>query len=306
MVAVAFSRFGGPEVLEVIETATPAPGPGEVLVKVAAAPVNPVDIGVRAGAFSAILPEQDYWVPGLEFAGRIEAVGSGVDGTQVGQPVVGLIPWLATFAGSYTDYLVISADLVAAAPTNVDLTSASTLPLNAITADLAVSHAGAAAGKTVLVTGAAGGVGGYAVQLAATLGAKVIAVAGPGDEDLVRRLGASEFAARGDDLAQRLGAGSVDAVIDAALVGAALLPVVRDGGAFVAVLPPFAPAAERDITVTTVQQAPDGRRLAELVNLVEAGTLTLRVAETYPLAQAAEAHARFEKGGVRGRLVLLP
>ncbi|MGW4242583.1 NADP-dependent oxidoreductase [Nocardia sp. NPDC004722] len=303
MRAVGFSRFGGPEVLDVLEVPTPTPGPGEVLVKVAAAPVNPVDIGARAGAFAALLPEREYYVPGVEFAGWIEDVGSHVSRQEIGQAVVGLLPWLSTFEGSYAEYVVLDADLVAAAPTGVELSAAATLPLNAVTADLAVT---AAPGATVLVTGAAGGVGGYAVQLAAARGARVIAVAGADDAELVASLGASEFVPRDADLVTRLGTGGVDAVIDAALVGAALLPLVRDGGAFVALLPPLAPPAERDITVTTVAQAPDGRRLAELVDLVEAGTLSLRVAETYPLARAADAHARFEKGGVRGRLVLLP
>ncbi|MVU78492.1 zinc-binding dehydrogenase [Nocardia sp. ET3-3] len=306
MRAVAFSRPGGPEVLELLEVPVPVPGPGEVLVKVAAAPVNPVDIGARAGAFAALLPEREHYVPGVEFSGWIEAVGPEAGSAQAGQPVIGLIPWLASFAGSYTDYLVIPAELVAAAPTGVDLTAAATLPLNGITADLAVTAAGAAPGRRVLVTGAAGGVGGYAVLLAAAAGATVIAVAGAGDEDLVRSLGAHEFATRGADLARRLGANGVDAVIDAALLGGAVLPVVRDGGVFVALLPTVAPPAERGITVTAVQQAPDGRRLAELVDLVESGALTLRVAETYPLTEAAAAHARFEKGGLRGRLVLLP
>ncbi|MEV6097178.1 NADP-dependent oxidoreductase [Nocardia sp. NPDC051981] len=303
MRAVAFSRFGGPEVLDLIDVPVPVPGPGEVLVKIAAAPVNPVDIGARAGAFAALLPERDHYVPGVEFSGWIEATGPGVADAEPGRLVVGLIPWLATFDGAYTEYVTIAAELVAAAPTGVDPTAAATLPLNAITADLAVA---AAPGARVLVTGAAGGVGGYAVQLAAARGATVIAVAGPGDEDLVKSLGATEFATRGEDLTRRVGAGSVDAVIDAALVGASLLPLVRDGGAFVALLPPVTPPAERGITVTTVQQAPDGRRLAELVDLVEAGTLTLRIAETFPLAEAAAVHARFEKGGLRGRLVLLP
>lgn len=303
MRAVGFSRFGGPEVLEVFEVPTPSPGPGQVLVKVAAAPVNPIDVGARAGAFAALLPDREHYVPGVEFSGWIEDVGAQVSRGEIGQPVVGLLPWLSTFEGSYAEYVVLDADLVAAAPTGVELSAAATLPLNAITADLAVT---AAPGATVLVTGAAGGVGGYAVQLAAARGATVIAVAGADDAQLAGSLGASEFVARGADLVARLGAGRVDAVIDAALVGAELLPLVRDGGAFVALLPPLAPPAERAITVSTVAQTPDGRRLAELVNLVEAGTLSLRVAETYPLARAADAHARFEKGGVRGRLVLLP
>ncbi|MEV6769529.1 NADP-dependent oxidoreductase [Nocardia sp. NPDC051030] len=306
MRAVVIQEFGGPEVLRSIETPVPSPGAGEVLVKVGASPVNPIDIGARVGAFAAFLPPREYYVPGIEFAGTVAELGAGVTDSTLGDPVIGLIPWLADPVGSYADYVVVPADVLASAPRGVDLVAAATLPLNGITADAAVRAADAQAGHTVLVTGAAGGVGGYAVQLAAASGARVIAVAGAGDADLVRSLGATDFIARDESLAERLREVRIDAVIDAALLGPSLITVVRDGGRFIALLPPVAPESERDITVSTVQQAPDGRRLAELVELVEAGRLTLRVAETYPLAEAAAAHARFEKGGVRGRLVLLP
>jgi NADPH:quinone reductase-like Zn-dependent oxidoreductase len=143
----------------------------------------------------------------------------------------------------------------------------------------------------------------------AARGATVIAVASREDEALVRALGAGDLVVRGDDVAARIRAlapDGVDGVIDAASLGPSILPAVRDGGRFAAVVAQAAPAAGRGIAVETVQQAPDTDRLAALVAEVEAGRLTLRVAGTYPLSEAAAAHERFEKGGLRGRLVLLP
>ncbi|WP_405137738.1 NADP-dependent oxidoreductase [Nocardia sp. NBC_01388] len=305
MRAVAFQEFGGPDVLRLIDTPVPAPGPGQVRVRVAASPVNPVDVRARAGVFGSMLPARGLYVPGVEFAGHVDALGPEVSGFALGQPVIGLLPWLSDPVGSTAEYLVAAADALAAAPRGVDLVAAATLPLNGITADLVMRELGPLAGRTVLVTGAAGGVGGYAVQLAAAAGAHVLGMAGAGDEQLVLSLGATGFIPR-DTGVDSIRAQGIDAVIDAAELGAEILPVVRDGGTFVAVLPPALPASERDITVTTVFQAPDGPRLTALVALVEAGTLTLRVAETLPFTEAATAHARFEKGGLRGRLVLVP
>jgi NADPH:quinone reductase-like Zn-dependent oxidoreductase len=309
MRAVAVSDFGGPEALQVIDVPTPQPGAGEVRVRVLAAAVNPIDVFVRSGALADLLPEKAYYVPGVDVAGEVDLVGSGVTGFSVGQRVVALVAWFATQVGTYAEYVVVPVEALAAAPRDTEATAAATLPLNGITASLALDVIAPHPGTTVLVTGAAGGVGGYAVQLAANRGATVIAVAGPGDEELVRSLGAAHLVARGDDVLaqiQSLAPDGVDGVVDAASLGASVLPAVRDGGRFAAVLGPAAPEAQRAITVQTVQQAPDGKRLAELVSEVDAGRLTLRVAETLPFTAAGDAHARFAKGGLRGRIVLIP
>ncbi|WP_330180579.1 NADP-dependent oxidoreductase [Nocardia sp. NBC_01503] len=306
MRAVAFTEFGGPEVLTVLDLPTPAPAAGQILVKVVASPVNPVDTAARAGYLAGLLPARQVYVPGVEFSGVVAELGARVDGFGVGQSVIGLLPWLADPVGAAAEYVVIAAEALAPAPHSVDPVAASTLALNGITADLAVSAARLAPGQRVLVTGAAGGVGGYAVQLAAARGAQVIAVASAGDADLVRALGATDFLDRAHADIDSLRALGLDVVIDAAVRGAELIAAVRDGGRFAALLPPAAPESERGITVHTVQQSPNGPRLAELATLVDAGTLTPRVADTLPLREAGSAHARFEKGGLRGRLVLLP
>ncbi|MFB7715914.1 NADP-dependent oxidoreductase [Nocardia sp. NPDC056100] len=306
MRAVAFREFGGPDVVNILDLPEPQPRAGQVLVKVVAAPVNPIDTASRAGYLAAILPAREVYVPGIEFSGAVAALGAGVTGFEVGQAVIGLLPWLTDPVGAAAEYVVIAANALAAAPSSADPIAASTLPLNGITADLAVAAADVSAGQAVLVTGAAGGVGGYVTQLAAARGARVIAVAGAGDAELVRSLGATDFVDRERATIDSLRALDPDAIIDAAVRGPEVIGALRDGGRFVALLPTGAPDSERGITVHTVQQAPDGARLAALADLVDAATLTLRVAETFPLEQAAAAHARFEKGGVRGRLVLLP
>ncbi|MGN6330653.1 MAG: NADP-dependent oxidoreductase [Motilibacteraceae bacterium] len=305
MRAITVTEFGGPEVLHVSELAEPQPGAGEVRVRVVARPVNPIDVMLRTGALAGAVPASDHYVPGLDFAGVVDAVGPGVTAPAVGRRVVGISPWFLTQAGSYAEQVVVPADVLAQVPEDLDLVAASTLPLNGVTAAMALDAAGVAANSSVLVTGASGGVGGFAVQLAAARGARVLAVAGAEDVDLVRSLGAADVVARGAHVVadvRRLLPGGVDAVVDAA----SLVPVaaVRDGGSFAALVAPAAPAAERDITVTVVQHVPDGALLSRLVDEVHAGRLSLRVAATYPLSEAALAHEHVAKGGVRGRVVL--
>jgi NADPH2:quinone reductase len=165
-----------------------------------------------------------------------------------------------------------------------------------------------AAGQTVLVTGAAGGLGAFSVELAAMRGLRVIAAAGDDDEKLVRSLGAAEFIPRSADLAaavRDLVPGGVDAVFDAAVLGYPALDAVRARGAFAAFIG-SGPVPVRGIRVVPVNIHADGAALAGLAGLAAAGKLTLRVADTYPLADAARAHERLQAGGVRGRLVLVP
>ncbi len=158
---------------------------------------------------------------------------------------------------------------------------------------------GLAPGSSVLVTGAAGVVGGLAVQLAARAGLVVTALAGPQDETFVRSLGATGFVPRG-----AAPTGPVDGVLDAAVLGEAALSFVRDGGVYVGLIPNHAPAAERGIRVEEQEVAADGAHLARLVSLVDEGALTLRVSQTFPLGEAAKAHAHFGTPGVRGRIIL--
>ncbi|MGV4988190.1 NADP-dependent oxidoreductase [Streptomyces sp. NRAIS4] len=296
MRAAVVRTFGGPESVEIAEVPVPEPGTRQVRIKVAAGALNPVDAAVRAGVFGGAGKTLGL---GWDVTGTVDAVGAPA-AWRVGDPVVALVPGVADPLGAHAEYVVVDADTVAGAPASVDAVHAGTLPLNGLTAVQALDLLDLAPGGRLLVTGAAGAVGGFAVQLAAHRGIEVTGHAREGDEELVRSLGAAHFTADGVE------PGSVDAVLDAAVLGAPALAWVRDGGAFVAVRDGVLPEAERGVRLENVWVRADGAQLAGLARLVDEGVLTLRVAETYPLEEAAKAHARLAEGGVRGRVVLVP
>ncbi|MFF4353742.1 NADP-dependent oxidoreductase [Streptomyces sp. NPDC001530] len=296
MRAAVVTAFGGPEAVEMVDVEVPVPGARQIRIKVEAAALNPVDAGVRAGGFGGAGKRLGL---GWDVAGTVDATGVAT-GWEVGDAVVALAYGTAKSLGTHADYVVVDADAVAKAPTSVDAVHAATLPLNALTASQALDLLALEPGQSLLVTGAAGAVGGYAVQLAVHRGLSVTALARQGDEEVVRSLGAARSVSGG------VASGSVDGVLDAALLGGAALEWVRDGGAFVGVIPGAHPASVRGVRTGSVEVAADGARLAELAALVDEGVLTLRVAETYALDEAAKAHARLAEGGLRGRLVLVP
>jgi NADPH:quinone reductase len=307
MQAVTITTFGGPDVLRVADIAVPEPGRGQVRVKVRAAAVHPVDLAIRAGAFAELLPGQPRYVLGWDLAGTVDAVGAEVTALRPGDAVVGLSVWLRSLAGTQAEFVALDAAAVAAAPDGASWAEAATLPLNALAAVQALDLMPQGT-RSVAIIGAAGAVGAFAAELATHRGQSVYAVASAQDETFVRGLSAV-FVPRSADPASAIRAaadGPVDAVLDTAGIGGAALGAVRDGGAFVTTIPPTAPPAQLDIRVSAVQVEANGGQLGELVALAEQGKLTLRVAQTYPLQDAALAHARLEKGGVRGRLVLAP
>jgi NADPH:quinone reductase-like Zn-dependent oxidoreductase len=299
MRAAVVTAFGGPEAVEIVDVAVPEPGAGQVRIKVAAGALNPVDAAVRAGFFGGAGKTLGL---GWDVAGTVDAVGVAA-AWQVGDEVVALVPGVAEPLGAHAEYVVVDAGAVAKAPATVDAVHAGTLPLNALTAAQALDLLDLAPGASLLVTGAAGAVGGFAVALAAHRGITVTGLARAGDEELVRSLGAARFTAEG---AEGVAPGAVDAVLDAAVLGERALEWVRDGGAYVGVMPGRQPGSVRGVRTGAVEVRADGARLGELVRLVEEGVLRLRVAETYALEDAGKAHARMAEGGVRGRLVLVP
>ncbi|WIX99893.1 NADP-dependent oxidoreductase [Amycolatopsis mongoliensis] len=305
MRAMVVRRFGGPEVLESVEVPLPEPGPGQVRIRVAAAAVNPVDVATRAGILTVagVIPPREVLGLGWDVAGEIDAVGEAA-GFRVGDAVIGLRDRIAAPLGTYAEQVVLDASAVAPAPAGFSPAEAATLPLNALTAAQALDLV--ETDGTVLVTGAAGAVGRYAVALAHARKLHVVAVASEADEAAVRDFGADRFVPRGPGLADRVRAlvpGGVDAVLDPALLGLDALDAVRGGGEFVAFAAGAAPIPLRGIRVRTVWIRADGARLAELA---AAGTLRPRVAGVLPLSRAAEAHERLAAGGLRGRLVLTP
>ncbi|MGW9347844.1 NADP-dependent oxidoreductase [Nocardiopsis flavescens] len=291
---------GGPDSIEFIELPVREPGPGEVRVAVTAAPVNPVDLGVAGGVFheAGIITQTERTGLGWDFAGTVAAVGEGAN-LAVGTRVAGLVGGLDRDFGTYAEQLVVPAANVAEVPEGLEPAEAATLPLNGLTAAQIVDLVGGAPeeGDRLLVTGAAGSVGGYVLTLARERGWRVTGLARAGDEGFVRGLGA--------DFTDRA-AGVWDAVADTAALREDALGLVRDGGVFVGVQPGFPVASERGIDVRTVGVVPDGVRLAGLLARAAAGELAPRVHAVVPLAEAAEAHRAFAKGGVRGRYVLQP
>ena len=317
MLAVVVRSFGGPEVVEVVDVPVPVPGPGQVRVRVSAAAVNPVDFATRSGALHAagLVPAGTVGL-GWDVAGVVDAVGVGlrppsrsshggptVPGVPfaVGDVVVGLRDRLPTL-GTQAEFVVLDAAAVALAPRSVSAAAASTLPLGGLTAWQALDLLDVPAGGSVLVTGAGGSVGGFAVQLAVARGLRVVALAS--DEELVRSYGASWFVPRGADVGaavRDLVPGGVDGVVDAAALGVAALDAVRGGGSFVAVLGSATPVALRGTRVSNVWIRADGGQLAALAAMVDAGTVRLPEPEAWALADVAKAH-----DGVRRRVVLVP
>jgi NADPH:quinone reductase-like Zn-dependent oxidoreductase len=304
MHAVRYVQFGGPEVLHVADDLpVPEPQRGQVRVRVAASALHPVDLMVRAGRFPAPLPTGLPYVPGWDVAGSIDAVGPAVGGLAVGDEVIGFSPWLQTTVGAHAEHVVLEASWLTAAPAGIPATAAATLPANALTAVQALDLLALPAGSSILVTGAAGQVGGFTLALARIAGLRATGVAGAGDREFVEAQGAT-FVPRSDDPVPA--AAGFDAVVDLAVIGPALMAAVRDGGGFVAASPPLRPDSVRDIRTFALNVQPDGARLGDLVKLVEAGEIPLRVAGVYPFAEAAAAHERLDRGGVRGGVVIVP
>ncbi|WP_327002101.1 NADP-dependent oxidoreductase [Dactylosporangium sp. NBC_01737] len=282
------------------EVPVPEPGPGQVRVRVAASVVHPVDLMIRSGRFPAPLPTGLPYTPGWDAAGTVDAVGPSVAGFTIGDEVIGFSPWLQTTVGAHAEYVVLDAAWLTSAPAGVPATAAATLPTNGLAAAQALDLLALPAGSTVLVTGAAGQVGGFVLALARAAGLHATGLAGAGDREFVESLGAA-YLSRSDTPT-----GTFDAVIDLAVVGPALLDLVRDGGGYVAASPPLRPEPVRGIRTFALEVLPDGARLAELVKLVDSGDIPLRVADVYPFTDAAAAHERLAQGGHRGGVVLVP
>jgi NADPH:quinone reductase-like Zn-dependent oxidoreductase len=311
MKAIGVITFGGPEALQVVDLPEPHPGVGEVRIRVHAAAVNPTDTFFRAGAFANRLSERvGPYVPGMDAAGIIDELGPDIDKRlKVGDRVVALVIPSGPHGGAYAEQIIVPAASVVPAPAGVDFPAASTLLMNALTARLALNALALTGGQLLAVTGAAGSFGGYVLQLAKADGLKVIADASRSDQALVHSLGADYVLDRGDTFAERVRSIAPDGVpglADGAVLNNQVLPAIADRGAL-AVIHRWDGPTERHITIhkILVSSAATATNLLDaLVRQVEDHTLTLRVADVLPANQAAEAHRRFEAGGVRGRLVL--
>lgn len=302
--------YGGPEALRVFELPDRDAGPGELRIAVHAAAVNPTDTYTRNGARHAQLRDlEPPYVPGMDVAGVLDQIGPDTDtDLRIGDRVMAIVVPHGSHGG-YSDSLVVPARSVAAAPANASLVEAATLPMNGLTARLALDRLDLPPGSTLAVTGAAGAFGGYAVQLAKADGLRVIADASEADEALVRGLGADVVVRRGDDVAQRIRDAvpdGVDGLADGAIQQQLVLAAIRDGGGLASVRP-FDGETERAITdhmIWVREYLEAQEQLDRLGRLAESGEVTLRVAGVVAPEEAAEAHRRLEAGGTRGRFVI--
>jgi NADPH:quinone reductase-like Zn-dependent oxidoreductase len=310
MRAVGLTEFGNPDVLHIVHLPDPQPGPGEVRIRVHAAAVNPTDTGLRSGGRAAQLKDiPPPYVPGMDAAGTLDLIGPDTStDLQVGDHVMAIVVPSGSH-GAYSELVVVPADSVTRAPAGASYAEAATLPMNGLTTRLALDVLDLQPGATLAVTGAAGAVGGYAVQLGKVAGLRIIADAAPQDERLVKELGADVVVPRGPAFAEHVRAETpegADALIDAALLNELAAPAVRDGGR-IATLRGYTGDSERDITFHPVlvrTYAREHDRLDRLRQHAEAGEVTLRVARTLPAERAPEAHRILEAGGTRGRLIL--
>lgn len=313
MRAVTQDTFGGPEVLKIAQVPRPTPLPTEVLVRVHAAGINPVDWKTREGAGMAGVLGEPPFILGWDVSGVVEEVGFGVTVLKPGDEVYGM-PRFPLAAGGYAEYVTAPARQFARKPATISHEQAAAVPLAALTAwQAVVDTADVRPGQRVLIHAAAGGVGHFAVQFAKQLGAHVIGTAGSSRHDWLTKLGADELidynAVRFEDVVR-----DVDVVID--LIGQhhddtdiRSLQTLRPGGLIVAIPAGVSPqlhdaAQARGVHATPFLVEPDGPALTRIAGLIDAGEVAVEVEDTYPLEQVAAAHARGEAGRTRGKLVL--
>ena len=301
--AVRFDRYGPVEELRVDEVDRPAPGPGQVLVEVVAAGTNPGEIAIREGAMHARYPATFPSGQGSDFAGRVVALGEGVTVPEVGAEVIGFTDNRA----SQADFVVADSGNVAPKPSEVGWDEAGGLKVAGTTAYAVVRAVAPRSGETVVVSGASGGVGSLAVQLARRAGARVLGIASAGSAEFVRGLGA-EPVAYGDGLADRLRAaasGGIDAFVDT--FGDGYLDLARERGvdpARAATIIDFPGAEKTGAQAVMGAEASSGAVLGELAAMIAKGELTVPIAATYPLADVQDAYRELEQRHTHGKVVL--
>ncbi len=307
MKAVRVHGFGGPDRLAYEDAPRPEPKAGEVLVKVEAAGVNPVDWLIGSGKMEAQVPHTLPLTLGWDVAGTVEALGAGVTSPAVGASIFAFADIRRD--GAYAEFAVAAAATVAPKPASLDWVAAASVPLAATTAWQALfEQAALAAGQTILIHGAGGAVGSFAVQFAKVKGARVIATATGDDVDYVRGIGADVVVdyktEKFEDAAK-----NVDAVLDtiSGETQARSWQTLRDGGTLVATLPGAEPppeAAARGVQGKSFSAHPDGAALAEIGGLIDAGRVKTRVGVTLPLSEARAAQEQAQGGHTRGKIVL--
>jgi len=306
MLAVRFHSYGSPEVMGLEEVPRPLAGPGEVLIRIHAASVNPLDWKVRAGYLKERLQHRLPLIPGWDVSGVVEAVGPEVTAFSIGDAVYGMLDFRRN--GAYAQYVGANIKDLALKPASIDHIQAAAVPLAALTAWQSLFEvAGLAPGQTVLIHAAAGGVGHFAVQFAKWKGAKVIGTASAGNESFLRELGADEVI---DYRTTRFEEAVRDVHVVLDLIGGDTQQrswkVLKKGGILVATLGIASPEAAREQGVLGqgIGVHPDTAQLGQIAALIDAGNLKPAVTAILPLAEAAVAHALSQTEHVRGKIVL--
>jgi NADPH:quinone reductase-like Zn-dependent oxidoreductase len=305
---IAYDRFGGPEVLTLRED-LPAPlvGPDTVLVRAAAAGVNPVDVDIREGHLAGLFPHHFPIVPGWDLAGTVEAVGPAVTDFAPGDEVFGYVRRDDVQGGTFAELVAAPQRCLAHKPESLSFTEAAAVPLAALTAYQALTETlDVGEGDRVLVHRAAGGVGFFAVQIAVALGAHVIGTASPRNAGFLTDAGAAEVLDYSAGSISGQLSEPVDAVLD--LVGGPALgdapDQVRDGSDGKARIASTVDPAVNDLGGQYVFVRPDSHDLEELGRMADAGQLRVVIAKAFPLAQTAQAHELVAGGHVRGKVVV--
>ena len=309
MQAVQFHEIGGPEVLQYGDVEQPTPAAGQVRLRVTASAFNAADNGMRAGFLP--IPIRLPHIPGYDVSGTIDAIGEGVDGVSIGDPVIGFLPMEGD--GGAAEFVVAPADAVVPAPTTIPLADAAALPSVALTAWQALfDDGGLESGQRVLIVGAGGVVGGYAVQLAKRAGVHVIATASPRSEATVRAAGADEVVDHTTTDLLDVVSEPVDVLLNLAPIDperfSALVGLVRDGGTVVSTTAwmPTPGDEARRVRAATVFVLPNRERLSTLVSLVDDGALTVQVTRRIPLSELPSLHAEAAEGRIAGKVIVLP
>jgi NADPH:quinone reductase-like Zn-dependent oxidoreductase len=311
MKAVRYHSYGDSGVLAYEDADRPVAGPGQVVVKVAGAAFNPVDVAIRAGFLRQVFPVAFPNIPNFDVSGVIADLGGGVSGWSAGDAVVAFLPM--TGPGAAAEYAVVPVELLAAAPTTVELPDAAALPSSGLTAWQALfEDAGLKAGQTILINGAGGAVGGYAVQLAKQAGATVTATASGRSADRVRAYGADRIIDyTATPLPQAVAGQRFDVVLNLVPASpeetAALAGLTADGGVFASTTTPGPDDAGRGVRTVRVSVRSDGAQLGELAARVDAGHLTIDVAQRRPLADLPAVHDQSAAGQLPpGKTILTP
>jgi NADPH:quinone reductase-like Zn-dependent oxidoreductase len=310
MKAVRYHSYGDSGVLVYEEADRPVAGAGQVVVEVAGAAFNPVDVAIRAGFMQQVFPVAFPHIPNFDVAGVIAEVGEGVSGWSAGDAVLAFLPMTAP--GAAAEYVAVSADAPAAAPRTVELADAAALPSAGLTAWQALfEHAGLKAGQSILVNGAGGAVGGYAVQLARQAGATVTATGSARSADRIRSYGADRIIDyTATPLLQAVAGQRFDVVLNLVRTSpeetAQLVDLVADGGTFVSTTTPGPDEARDGVRTVQVFVRSDAAQLGELVARVDAGDLTIDVAQRRPLTDLPAVHDQAAAGQLPGKTILAP